>query len=86
MIIIKLLERDATTGGVTRAHWEAVDGDVSITGTSDFTPDPDAEGFVPYDSLTEEVVLSWLDVEGIEAALAAKVAEVVVEQATGLPW
>jgi len=86
MITIKLLERDATTGGVTRAHWEAVDGEVSIAGTSDFTPDPSAEGFVPYDSLTEEVVLSWIDVSGIESALADKVAEVADETAAGVPW
>lgn len=86
MISIKLLERDATTGGVTRAHWEAIEGDVSISGTSDFTPDETADGFIAYDSLTEEVVLSWLDTDGIEAALADKVAEVVVGSATGLPW
>ena len=85
-MIIKLLESDSV-GGVVRAHWEASEGEVSISGTSDFTPDPSADGFVPYDQLTEEVVLTWLDTDSINTQLAAKVAESTAEQPTaGLPW
>ena len=50
----------------------------SSYGTVGFTPDADADGFVAYDSLTEEVVMGWVhaevDQDATEAALTANIA------------
>ena len=93
------LERDIATGGVTIAHWrvtaEETVGDVTYTassyGTVGFTPDPDADGFVAYDSLTEEVVMGWVHAEvdqsATEAALTANIeAQKNPVSADGMPW
>jgi len=92
---IAQLERNSADNGVTVAHWRctAEDGDYSASsyGTIGFEPDPSAEGFVPFDQLTEADVIAWvqaeLDVESIEAGLAAQIAE-QKEPATvaGMPW
>ena len=92
---IAQLERNTADGGVTVAHWRctAVDGDHSASayGTVGFTPDPTAEGFVPYENLTEADVLAWVhgsvDKDATEAALAAKIdAEKNPTTTTGTPW
>jgi len=92
---ITQLERNTADGGVTVAHWRctAVDGDHSASsyGTVGFTPDPTAEGFVPYENLTEADVLAWVhgsvDKDATEAALAAKIdAEKNPTTEAGLPW
>lgn len=92
---IAQLERNSADNGVTVAHWRctAKDGDYSASsyGTCGFTPDPSAEGFVPFDQLTEADVIAWvqaeLDVEAIEAGLAAQI-ELQKEPAVvaGMPW
>lgn len=89
------LERTASDGGVTVAHWRAVleqDGvSASSYGTVSFCPDPECEGFVPFADLTEEDVCSWvcaeLDVTAIEASLQAQIDEQPTPTTvTGLPW
>jgi len=89
------LERNTADGGVTVAHWRctAVDGDHSASayGTVGFTPDPTAEGFVPYENLTEADVLAWVhgsvDKDATEAALTAKIdAEKNPTTTAGTPW
>ena len=93
------LERDIATGGVTIAHWrvtaEETVGDVTYTasayGTCGFTPDPDADDFVAYDSLTEATVLGWVQAEvdqsATEAALTANIeAQKNPVSADGMPW
>ena len=89
------LERNTADGGVTVAHWRctAVDGDHSASayGTCSFTPDASADGFVPYENLTEEQVIVWVwgqvDKIATEAALAAKIdAEKNPTTEAGLPW
>jgi len=89
------LERNTADGGVTVAHWRctAVDGDHSASayGTVGFTPDPTAEGFVPYENLTEADVLAWVhgsvDKDATEAALTSKIdAEKNPTTEAGLPW
>jgi len=89
------LERNTADGGVTVAHWRctAVDGDHSASayGTVGFTPDASADGFVPYENLTEADVLAWVhgsvDKDATEAALAAKIdAEKNPTTEAGLPW
>jgi hypothetical protein len=92
---IAQLDRNAVDGGVTVAHWRAtaVDEDYSASayGTVSFTPDPSAEGFVPYDSLTEADVLAWVwgsvDKDETEAALGAQIAaKKSPATLNGLPW
>ena len=97
------LERNVADGGVTVAHWRVTEsetvgtGDDAVTytassyGTVGFTPDPDADGFVAYDSLTEEVVMGWVwesvNQEETEAALTANIAgQKNPVSADGMPW
>ena len=89
------LERELSDGGVIVAHWRctASDGDFSASsyGTAGFTPDPTAEGFVPYESLTEADVLGWVwesvDKDATEAALQDKIdADMNPTTGTGVPW
>jgi hypothetical protein len=89
------LERTTADGGVTIAHYRATltDGDYSAAtyGTVSFTPDPDAEGFVPFESLTEADVLEWvyaaLDKDATEASLASQIeAQKAPVSVAGLPW
>jgi len=97
------LERNVSDGGVTVAHWRVTEeetvgtGDDAVTytasayGTCGFTPDPDADGFIAYDSLTEATVLGWVHAEvnqtETEAALTANIAEQKTPvTADGMPW
>ena len=89
------LERQTVDGFVFVAHWrcDASDGDFSASsyGTAGFSQDPEAEGFIPYEDLTEEMVLGWLfnsiDKDATEAALAAKIeADKNPTSAAGVPW
>ena len=92
-------ERYLDTGGIFVVHWrvtaEETVGDVtypaSAYGTVGFTPDPDADDFVVYDSLTEEVVMGWVhaevDQDATEAALTANIeAQKNPVSADGMPW
>ena len=89
------LERNLADGGVTVAHWRVteVDGDFSASsyGTVGFTPDANANDFVAYDSLTEEVVMGWVhaevDQDATEAALTANIeGQKNPVSADGMPW
>ena len=99
---ISTLERN-TDDGVVVAHWRASDsevvgsGDDAVThsgssyGTCGFTPDPDADGYVAYDSLTEETVIGWVkadvDADAIEASIASQIADSKAPAiSTGVPW
>ena len=94
-LTIAQLERNTADGGVTVAHWRATktagDHTASSYGTVSFQPDPDAEGFVPFEDLTESQVLEWvyeaLDKEATEASLATQI-EALKAPVTmaGLPW
>ena len=92
-------ERYLDTGGVFVVHWrvnaEETVGDDTFTassyGTVGFTPDADADGFVAYDSLTEEVVMGWVhaevDRDATEAALTANIeAQKNPVSGSGMPW
>ena len=89
------MDRNAANGGVTVAHWrvEAVDGEHSASayGSAGFTPDASAADFVPYDQLTEDVVLAWVwvlvDKAEMEASLAQQIeAKKNPVTLNGLPW
>ena len=92
-------ERYLDTGGIFVVHWkvtaEETVGDETYTasayGTVGFTPDPDADDFVAYDSLTKEVVMGWVhaevDKDATEAALTANIAgQKNPVSADGMPW
>ena len=92
-------ERYLDTGGIFVVHWrvtaEETVGDDTFTasayGTVGFTPDADADDFVAYDSLTEEVVMGWVhaevDQDATEAALTANIeAQKNPVSADGMPW
>ena len=96
---ISQLERTAADGGVITAHWrcKAVDnsGDESVMtssyGSCSFEPDTSAEDFIPFDQLTEEIVLGWvydvIDKSAMEAIALEKLDKVVnPSQVAGLPW
>ena len=92
---IAQLERNADDNGVVTAHWRvsAVDGDYTASsyGTCSWTPEPSTEGFVPFEDLTEAMVIEWvkgsLDVEAIEAGLTAQIEEQKAPKViAGTPW
>ena len=91
---ISTLERN-TDDGVVVAHWRASDADGehsgSSYGTCGFTPNPDADGYTAYDSLTEETVIGWVkadvDADAVEASIAAQIADSKAPAITvGVPW
>ncbi len=94
---ISTLERN-TDNGVVVAHWRATDSDGDHSGSSygtvGFTPDASADGYVAYDSLTEEVVIGWVKdsmgeeaVAGVEDSIAAQIADSKAPAiSVGTPW
>jgi hypothetical protein len=89
---IAQLDRQTSDGLVTTAHYtvNAVDGEYSAGsyGTVGFER---GDTFIAYDSLTEAQVIEWvknkLDVEAIEASLAAQIeSKKNPVTATGVPW
>jgi hypothetical protein len=82
-------------GGVITAHWRcfSTDGNhtVSRYGSAGFTPNPEDEGFIPLEELSEETVLEWVwesvNKENTENAGASEI-EALISPATikGLPW
>jgi len=95
---IENLRRNTGDGGVITVFWKCTA--VGVTNkhgeelykasTLDFTPDPTAADFVPFDSLTEEIVLAWvwseiqLDVEEEMTRLYAD--KVIPATSVGKPW
>jgi len=84
-----------TDGGVIVAHWRVSKayGELvaSSYGTVSLTPDPEAEDYIAYDSLTEADVIGWvqeeLDTEALEAGLDADLAEQASPSViVGVPW
>lgn len=104
--VISNLERDLIgdlAGGVIVAHWrvtaeqtegtgdDAVTYNASSYGTCGFTPDPTAPEYIPYNDLTEQVVIGWVqadvDQDAIEASLQANIdGQITPATATGTPW
>jgi len=89
---ISTLDREVSNGFVTTAHWTAtaVDGEHSASAYATVSW---AEGTpaIPYASLTEAEVLSWVwesvDKAATEASLAAQIALLKNPvKASGTPW
>jgi len=92
--------------GVTQASWECSDTETvsgtdhvgSVVGAENFTPDPSDSGYVPYDSLTNAKVLSWVktklgsdEVNRVQTKVAAQITKskappILNTTNTGLPW
>ena len=92
---IQNLTRDLSNGFVYQAAWGCTAQQDSASafhgGTSTFEFTPDDPNFIPYDQLTEEMVLGWVwasvDKAEIEANLTAKVEKQLnPTTANGLPW
>lgn len=98
---IAQLERSSADGGVTVAHWDCIGVDETgvsgrLYGACSFSPDASAPTFIPYESLTESIVLEWVwasDAENqnfkatIEAAISTKIAKTKnPETLKGTPW
>lgn len=87
-------EREPVNNGIVTVHWTAskVDGEFEAKtyGTKSFTPNPSAEGFVAFDSLTESTVVSWFTGEEtaqIESVLDADLeAQAAPQVISGVPW
>lgn len=87
-------EREPVNNGILIVHWTAtkIDGDYEAKtyGTKSFTPNPEAEGFVAFESLTEETVVGWFTEEEtaqIESVLDADLeAQKAPQVISGLPW
>lgn len=90
---ITTLDRRISDGFVTTAHWtcSGVDGDFtgSVYATCSWS---EGKAVVPYDSLTEQQVLTWVWESGVdkaatEAAVAAQIeAQKNPVNGSGLPW
>jgi hypothetical protein len=103
---ISTLERNTSDDGVVVAHWRAADsevvgtGDDAVThsgssyGTCGFTPDADAESFIPYADITETQAIGWCKdsigaetVTAVEDSIAAQIADSKAPAlAIGTPW
>lgn len=91
-IKIANLERNTDGDVVTTVHWVATKTDGEAVGSSyaSLAVEP-GDNFVPYDQLTEAIVIDWvkekLDLVSLEAALDAQIAEQKEPtKASGLPW
>ena len=91
---IQQMDRLTSDGFVVTVHYtvSAVDGDytASTYGTVGYTEQP-GEQYVPYDQLTEQQVVGWvqesLGKDTVEASLAAQIeAQKNPVQESGLPW
>ena len=88
---IEELDTDADNG-VTQAHWRVSktsgENTAESYGSCDFLPDPTAEDYIAFDSLTEANVIDWvrsqLDLTDLESHLDLELAQ--QSQTPTLPW
>lgn len=95
---VENLRRNTDDGGVITVFWKCTavgvtdkhGAEVYKASKFDFTPDPTAPDFVPFDSLTEDFVLHWVwheiqdDVEEEMTRLFAD--QVITGTSVGKPW
>ncbi len=92
-IQIAQLERDLPDGTVTVIHWSATeqDGEHSARAYDSIALErnEDSADFIPFEDLTEEQVIQWVEAEwdSPEETLKAEVAKLKAPiSATGMPW
>ena len=95
---IAQLERHLSDGAVFTAHWTVNLQDqgesAGCYGSIGFTVTEDPENFIPYEDLTKEIVVGWVQdamgeeqVAGIATALAAQIEQKLhPTNAQGIPW
>jgi len=91
VVTINQLERTTADGIITTAYWDAheVDGSyvASTYGNQSFTRDADSPTLVPFADLTEEIVVDWLTLDGVEANLLAQIEKQKNPTTSiGIPW
>lgn len=87
---------DESTGAVVKAMWHLTAEENGyqgyVKGEADFSPDPEAENFIPLEDLTEETVLSWVkktvkNREGLEKLAIERLEKRRIPSTIrGLPW
>ena len=94
-IVINNLEREREKDTVLVVHWSAKvkDGEYSASkyGSTRFTRNDTSPDFIPFDSLTEDIVIGWvteeIDVDAIEVGLLNRISEHInPTMVTGIPW
>ena len=96
---ISQLERVTADNGVITAHWVCSDTDADgnsgfVYGSQGFEYDASSPDFIPFEQLTEEVVIGWLHAAIGAETLAAHEANVAAQieaakapkVASGVPW
>lgn len=88
---ITQLDRKTADGFVTTAHWTCTGVDGEFFGSVYSTCSFEGELTVPYEQLTEAIVLSWVweqvDKEATESAVVAQIeAQKNPVTASGTPW
>lgn len=87
---------DEETGGIVNAMWVLIAKENGyegiIKGSTDFSPDPGGENFIPLEEISEEQVQTWIqsnvkNKEGIEKlALERLEKKKIPATVRGLPW
>lgn len=91
-VTIDTLERSLPDNNVVTAHWTVVlkDGNfrASASGSQSFTRSDESPDFIPFNELTEELVVSWLDLgEEVETRLKSQIEEQrKPTKSIGKPW
>jgi hypothetical protein len=96
---VNSMTRVVSDGYVIKVQWTCTASATGVQGAVDggqnaYTNNPDQPDFIPYDQLTQDIVLGWVwaglgdgGKEAIEAKLTAKVeAQLNPTTAQGLPW
>lgn len=96
---MKVTKAGTLNNYVVQTYWKKIGTDDAgfsgtFSGATPFAPDPTQSDFVPFDQLTQEIVLSWIQpivtgsyeqhVNGVIAEAIAKERDPVVEEP--LPW
>lgn len=92
--------------GVVHASWQCTDSEVvgsgdsavthtgNVAGMESFTPEPDADGYIAYNDLTEANVIGWVkdllgsdEVTRVEGKVAAQITKSKTPPTSwGVPW
>ena len=93
--VITDMQRRQTTGAVIEVSWQCIATEVhegityteTISDISKYAPDINSQGFIAYENLTENVVLSWIDKSSIETRLQIRLDNAIGGRRTsGIPW
>lgn len=96
---MKVTKAGTLNNYVVQTYWTKTGTDENgntgtFNGATPFTPDPTQSDFVPYDQLTQQIVLSWIQplvvgafAEHVNGVIAKQIAEKIDPVIDGdLPW